>query len=368
MTTNAFPGYEFISGHNIYRGVDLGKGGYIIGNPGMYRNVAMLDITGLHPASIIAMNCFGEYTQHFKDIRDARVAIKHGDFDTARKMLGGRLAPYLEDESQAGELAQALKISVNSVYGLTAADFDNPFRDIRNKNNIVALRGALFMKTLQDEVEAQGYTIVGIRTDSIKIAEATPEIIRFCMDFAKKYSYEFEHECTYDRICLVNKSAYIAKYSDDESVNGKNAGKWTATAAQFQVPYVFKTLFSKEPIIFDDMCETFSVKSALYLDMNERLLDVSTLEKKLDKLETDYKKGKISDITFEPEAKELIEGIAEGHDYHFVGKVGQFCPILPGKGGGLLRREQNGNYYAATGTTGYRWLESESIRALPAPV
>lgn len=370
MTINAFPGYEFINGHNMYRGVDLGKGGYIVGNPGMYRNVAMLDITGLHPASIIAMNCFGEYTQHFKDIRDARVAIKHGDFDTARKMLGGRLAPYLEDESQAAELAQALKIAVNSVYGLTAANFDNPFRDIRNKNNIVALRGALFMKTLQDEVEAQGYTIVGIRTDSIKIAEATPEIIQFCMDFAKKYSYEFELECVYDRICLVNKSAYIAKYNDDESVNGKHAGKWTATAAQFQVPYVFKTLFSKEAIVFDDLCETKEVKvGALYLDMNEGLTVQTAAEKELAwrMKETNEVSDYIGykDPTFKNVSDdELRNVIAGGHNYVFVGRVGQFCPIKSGFGGGELVVNRDGKYSSASGAKDYRWLESETVRQL----
>ena len=53
--------------------------------------------------------------------------------------------------------------------------------------------------------------------------------------------------------------------------------------------------------------------------------------------------------------------IDQGHKYVFVGNVGQFTPIKPGKGGGVLLREQNGKYYAATGTTGYRWLESEMI-------
>ena len=146
---NSFPGYEFKDGKNIYRGTDIGKGGYIISNPGMYTNVALLDVQSLHPNSIRAMNCFGDYTKNFTDILDARVAIKHKDFETAKKMLNGRLAPYLNDQSKAKDLSQALKIAINSVYGLTAASFDNPFRDIRNKNNIVALRGALFMWTLQ---------------------------------------------------------------------------------------------------------------------------------------------------------------------------------------------------------------------------
>ena len=323
----AFPGYEFKDGKNLYRGTDLGFGGYVYAEPGMYTDVALLDIASLHPHSIIAMNCFGEYTQYFKDILDARILIKHGDFDAARKMLGGKLAPYLDDESTAKDLAQALKIAINSVYGLTSASFDNPFRDIRNKNNIVALRGALFMRTLQDEVQNRGFTVCHIKTDSIKIPNATPEIIEFCMDFAKQYGYTFEHEATYDRMCLVNDAVYIAKYKD-----GKHAGKWTATGTQFAVPYVFKKLFSKEPIEFEDMCETKSVSSALYLDMNEGL----------------------------PENE---------HKYVFVGKIGQFCPIKPGHNGGELLRQgtdKDGNikYDSATGAKGYRWLESEMVKEL----
>ena len=329
----AFPGYEFVYSnedkkyHNMYRGTDLGFGGYVYAEPGMHGNVALLDIASLHPHSIIAMNCFGEYTEHFKDILDARIYIKHGDFDKARKMLGGKLAPYLDDESTAKDLAQALKIAINSVYGLTSASFANPFRDARNKNNIVALRGALFMRTLQDEVQNRGFVVCHIKTDSIKIADATPEIIEFCMDFAKKYGYTFEHEATYDRMCLVNNAVYIAKYKD-----GKHAGEWAATGTQFAVPYVFKTLFSKEPIEFQDMCETKEVKSAIYLDKNEDL----------------------------PEGE---------HNYIFVGKVGSFCPIKPGCGGAELVREakdKNGNtkYDSVVGAKDYRWLESEMVKEL----
>src|SRR5574344_455712 len=289
---NAFPGYEFIDGKNMYRGTDVGKGGYVYAEPGMYGNVALLDVASMHPHSVINLNAFGEYTQNFKDIVDARIAIKNKDFDKARQMFGGKLAPYLDDESKAKDLAQALKIAINSVYGLTAANFDNPFRDIRNKNNIVALRGALFMRTLQDEVQARGFTVCHIKTDSIKIPDATPEIIEFCMEFANKYGYTFEHEATYDRMCLVNDAVYIAKYKD-----GKHAGEWTATGAQFAVPYVFKKLFSKESIEFEDMCETKAVSSALYLDKNENLPDGE-------------------------------------HNYIFIGKIGNFCPIKPGYGGG----------------------------------
>lgn len=356
---NSFPGYECVWNpddkkfHNMYRGDDLGKGGWIYSEEGIHYNVALLDIQSMHPNSAVSMNYFGEYTKNFKDILDARVAIKHGDYDKARTLFDGRLAPYLADKGMAKDLSQALKIGINAVYGLTSASFDNPFRDKRNKNNIVALKGSLFMRTLQDEVKKRGFVVASIRTDSIKIPNATLEIIQFCSEFAAKYGYIFEHECTYSKMCLVNKSAYIAEYASVEHCrqlygdayvdrdadtlkdNKKHPKTWTATATQFQVPYVFKTLFSKEPLDFKDFCETKEVKTAMYLDMNEELPD-------------------------------------DEHDYHFIGKVGNFCPIKPGKGGGVLVKTKKGEkdkYDSVTGTlkpdkTPYRWLEAEAVKLL----
>lgn len=346
---NAFPGYEWVRGedgkmHNMFRGTDLGMGGYVYAEPNMYSNVALLDVASLHPHSAVAMNYFGEYTKHFNDLMDVRIHVKHGEYDKAKKLFDGKLAKYLEDPGQAKALAQALKIAINSVYGLTSATFDNPFRNPKNANNIVALRGALFMRTLQDEVQQRGFTVAHIKTDSIKIPEATPEIIDFCMNFAKKYGYTFEHEATYEKMCLVNNAVYIARYMDADRCkdqygyipekNEKKGGKWTATGTQFQVPYVFKTLFSKEPIVFSDLCETKTVsKGAIYLDKNEDLP-------------------------------------AGEHNYIFVGRVGQFCPIRPGKGGALLVREagmtEDGErkYSSVTGAKDYRWLESECVYSL----
>ena len=365
-----FPGYTYDAGKSIYRGEEVGEGGYVYAEPGMYSDIALLDIASMHPSSIVAEELFGpEYTKRFNDILQARIAIKHKEFDKAKKMLNGALAKYLTDESAAADLAQALKIAINSVYGLTSASFEHPFRDPRNKDNIVAKRGALFMVNLKHEVQKRGFTVAHIKTDSIKIPNATPEIINFVMEYGKLYGYNFEHEATYDRMCLVNDAVYIAKYKD-----GKHAGEWTATGTQFQVPYVFKKLFSREPIEFEDMCETKSVTSALYLDLNEHLPDVSDLEKDLERI---VKKAKEFGVTMDlsgnsgdAELDPLVKEIAKGHDYHFVGKVGQFCPVKPGCGGGILLRETENKktkekgYAAATGSKGYRWLESEMVREL----
>lgn len=312
-----FKGYTFDHGTSIYRDEEVGEGGYVYSEPGMYTNVALLDVESMHPTSAINENLFGkEYTKRFEELKQARIAIKHGDFKKAKTMLGGKLAPYLTDESKAKDLAFALKIAINSVYGLTAATFENPFRDIRNVDNIVAKRGALFMVNLKHYVQKLGFQVCHIKTDSIKIPNATPEIISKVMEYGKAYGYNFEHEATYDRMCLVNDAVYIARYPD---------GKWTATGTQFQVPYVFKKLFSKEKVEFKDYCETKSVSTALYLDFAH-----------------------------------------DQKDPKFVGRVGSFIPVL-NNGGDLLRlgKDKDGNpkFSFATGSKGYTWVEAEVVKS-----
>ena len=163
--------------------------------------------------------------------------------------------------------------------------------------------------------EELGLTVAHIKTDSIKIPGATPEDIRKVMDFGKRYGYDFEHEATYAKMCLVNKAVYIARYAFPHE------GEWAATGKQFQEPYVFKKLFTKEPIEFEDYIQTKQVKTAMYLRF--------------------------------PSSGD-----------HFVGKVGEFVPIKPERGGAeLLRMNSEGDIKdAVVGTKGYHWKEAEMVR------
>lgn len=319
-----FPGYKYESGKSTYRGEEPGEGGYIHAEPGYYEHVALLDVASMHPTSIEELNLFGPYTEKYSQIKRARLAIKHKQYDVARSMLGGVLGKYLDNPKDSKDLAFALKIAINIVYGLTSASFDNKFRDRRNRDNIVAKRGALFMIDLKHAVQEKGYIVAHIKTDSIKIPNADPEIIKFVFEFGKKYGYDFEHEATYDKFCLINDSVYIAKYSMDHK---EFPGEWTATGAEFAHPYLFKTLFSRKPIEFSDLGEAKTVTSAMYLDMNENLPDGE-------------------------------------HSYRFVGKAGLFCPVKPGCGGGILLREKDGKYNSVSGTKGYRWIEAEVLAGL----
>ena len=329
-----FPGYVFDHGKSTYRGEITGEGGYVYAEPGMYSNVALLDIASMHPTSIEALDAFGEYTKNFSDLKKARIAIKHRDFEAAKQMLGGKLARHLNDPENAKALSDALKIAINIVYGLTSASFDNSFKDPRNIDNIVAKRGALFMIELKHAVQERGFTVAHIKTDSIKIPNATQEIIDFVFEFGKKYGYDFEHEATYEKMCLVNEAVYIAKYADEDIPFGAPHG-WTATGKQFAEPYVFKTLFSHEPIVFRDMCEEKHVTTSLWLDFEA-----------------------------EEDIPMIFSDVERQDAKVFIGKTGLFTPIKKEAGGATLLREKDGKFSAATGTKGYYWLESENVQTL----
>jgi hypothetical protein len=328
-----FPGYKFELGKSSYKGEDPGEGGYVYAEPGIYERVAVLDVASMHPTTIRILNLFGEYTSRYAALTEARVAIKRQEYDRARSLLDGRLAQFLvgaEDDAAGAEaLAYALKIVINIVYGLTSAKFENPFRDIRNVDNIVAKRGALFMIDLKEELQ-KDCQVIHIKTDSVKIPNATPQDIAAVKTFGSFYGYDFELEETYDRFCLVNDAVYVAgiqKVPWDEDFPKYD---WKAVGAQFQHPYVFKTLFSGEELHFSDYCEGRSVvKGTMYLD------------------------------------KENLETPDVGEMRH-IGKTGLFVPVLS-EGGTLYRvNEVDGipKYYAVSGTKGHRWLEADAAEEL----
>lgn len=326
-----FPGYRYDPRlkKSYYRGEEIGEGGYVYSEPGLHVDTALLDVMSMHPHSALAEQIFGpRYTAKYMELIHARVAVKHKDWDKARTMLGGVLAPYIDKvlrgEITNKDLAQALKIAINAVYGMTSAAFDNIFKDKRNIDNIVAKRGELFMINLKNEVQRRGYTVAHIKTDSIKIANADDSIIKFVMEYGKLYGYTFEHEATYERFCLINKAVYISSaveggYPLDEP-HDKRLGEWTAVGVDFAIPYVWKTLFSHEDLTFDDLCMTCESKYPLVLR--------------------------------HPDGTE-----------EFVGKNGRFVPVTSG-GFELLSRNDTvdpPHYSAPARTKGYLWREAEEF-------
>lgn len=262
--SNEFPGYKFERGVSTYMGDIASEGGFVYSEPGVYKDVAEIDIASMHPSSLIKLNYFGEYTERYAELKQARIYVKHQQFDKAEEMFGGVLKPYLENVHDSASLAFALKIIINIVYGMSSASYDNKFKHPKNIDNIVAKRGALFMITLKHAAQEAGIKVVHIKTDSIKIANATDKQIRFIVEFGKKYGYDFELEHIFDRLALVNKSVLIGHVEDSEKW-GKESNTWEAIGAQYAEPYVYKTIFAKEEIEAEDFATTKQVKSSMYL-------------------------------------------------------------------------------------------------------
>jgi hypothetical protein len=205
---------------------------------------------------------------------------------------------------------------------------------LKNKDNIVAKRVALFMIELQQELQDRGAKVVHIKTDSVKVVDPTDEIRDFIVKFGEKYGYEFEHEYTFDKFCLVNDAVYIAKidWAEDEEL----IGTWDATGAQFQHPYVFKTLFSGEELSFYDFGMAKSVLTgAIYMNFNH------------DAPEVPPKEG-----------------------MKFVGKTGLFVPVAEGEGGAMLYRtnDKDDRLNKVTGTSGHLWMEADLAKERDAKI
>lgn len=167
------------------------------------------------------------------------------------------------------------------------------------------------MIDLLHAVREKGYQVVHIKTDSIKVVDADEALDKFVVDFGKQYGYDFEKESYYKKFCLVNDAVYIAREED---------GHWEAVGAQFKHPYVYKTLFSKEPVDFDDFVEVKNVQTSLWLDFGD------------------------------PEPR-------------FVGRAGAFVPVLDG-GGSLLRKSKEDVFHSASGAKGHLWAEAEVEREM----
>lgn len=398
-----FPGYVFeaIAGKGVqstYRGEIVGEGGYVYAEPGIYRDVALLDVASMHPTSIGELNLFGsEYTPRFMALVEAQLAIKHGDYAAVKEMFEGKLTSYIEEiehlaekdpaaaKKAAADLRWGLKIAINIVYGLTSAKFDNPFLDRRNVDNIVAKRGALFMINLKHFIQEKGFKVIHTKTDSVKIPGATPEIIEDVKTFGKKYGYTFEHDPEkdmYSKLALLNDAVYVAK--KDNCVSNC----WDATGTQFKKevnPYVFKKLFGAEDDInFYDLCETKHVQQgALFLDFgpdNEGLgiiddtrlglVGIAVVELKV--AEKEFKKAeKSSSFDGDPDMVKAAKSLGEAQQGYenalsnlvHVGKTGRFTPVKEGYGGGNLYRVKDGKHYAVG--KGHLWVDSSIAMDLP---
>lgn len=314
---------------SIYMGECPSEGGAVYTNPGIYGHAKTFDVVSMHPHSMKALNIFGKYTQRLVDLVDIRVLIKQGKLEEAGNKFGGKLKKYLKDPKLAKGLANALKTVINSVYGMTSAKFDNDFKDPRNVDNIVAKYGALFMITLKHKLMDLGYTIIHIKTDSIKVENPDDKVEQIIRDFGREYGFEFEVEDEWKRIAVINKAVLIGETVD---------GKWKAVGAQFDFPYVYKSLFSREPLELEDYMVTNQVQGHIY-------------------------EGNLPDIRPGETQKAYKERIKEYNikeNMDFVGKF--FYGYASKTGNDIIRLDSDTNRSGYVGgSKGFKWKHAKEI-------
>lgn len=303
-----FPGYTYQYDPktkkmiNEYRGFDPSNGGFVYTNPGIHENVVELDVRSMHPNSAIALGYFGPYASRFEELVEVVALLKHPTDENlaqVKQMLGGALVPYIKPTTNYGALRYSLKIVINATYGMSSAKFDNKFRAPKNVDNIIAKRGALYMIDLKYHIESLGYTVVHIKTDSIKVSNANEDIINDIQEFARSYGYEMEIAGMYDRMVLIDKAQLIAHYKDGGEKD------WHAIGKEFAEPYVYKRLFTHDDLEESDYYITKTTKAGpMYL----------------------------------------------GDE--FIGKAGSF---YPSKSGHELMWEKDGKRNSVSGTKGYLW-------------
>jgi hypothetical protein len=313
-----FPGYKFEMGKSSYRGEDPGEGGYVYAEPGHVRQRRPSGRRVDAPDQLIE-------PQHVRGLHtELQAAARRSDWPSSEATTP-RLARcwtvgwrhICRTRVRPRRCRTRLKIVINIVYGLTSAKFDNPFRDNRNKDNIVAKRGALFMIDLK-QLSKTGHDCR---------CTSRPTRSRSRCDQA---GHQLRHGVRQGLRLRLRARGNVRRILSRQrrrlyrSAGQRQDAKWTAVGAQFQHPYVFKTLFTKEEVGFADLVETKQVtKGAMYIDFEGRE---------------------------EPTRDQM----------QFIGRFGSFIPVTAesGLGGTLYRVSEEDKRYAVTGTKGYLWMES----------
>ena len=208
---------RFINGNTSY---DINRGGENKCTPGYYENVVSLDVDSMYVTTFINTGYFGDFTDKIRKLRDVRLALKRKNLNDVFKTYK-EFGEFIVNEKIDFKLASdMLKLCLNSLYGLSSANFDNFMRLDNNETNLIANLGNIMMNELYNECIANGYKVVHIKTDGIKIANCTDEMIQFCVNFAKMWGYNFSIDEKYSKFIIIDKSNYIG-VTENEKISSR---------------------------------------------------------------------------------------------------------------------------------------------------
>ena len=231
---NNIPGYEnakfevqesetgangvFINGDNK---TVINRGGENKTVAGKHTNVVSLDVDSMYVTTFVNIRYFGDFTERIKQLRDVRLALKRKDLPEVHRLYK-EFGEFITNEHIDFKLASdMLKLCLNSLYGLSSASFDNFMKLPENETNLIANLGNIMMNELYRIcTEEKNWKVVHIKTDGIKIANCTDEMIKFCIDFARSWGYNFSIDEKYKEFLIIDKSNYIG-LTEDEKISSR---------------------------------------------------------------------------------------------------------------------------------------------------
>lgn len=135
--------------------------------PDRYERVLLADVGSMYPTLIVMMEALGEATETYNQIRLDRLKIKHTD-----KVR-----------------ANAMKLLLNSVYGLFKSEYSALFNPLAGST--VCIYGQIALFTLCKMLYNAGYRIVNINTDGVAFEDNGSEVYK---DILLEWEQEFTAE------------------------------------------------------------------------------------------------------------------------------------------------------------------------------
>lgn len=190
-----------------YSRTDQIEGGYVHSiEPGLYHWVCVLDFKSMYPSLIISNNiCFTTLSKEGdivspNGVRYLSVEKRKGLLPTILKELMqkreeskalAKNAANEEERHYYNGLQEALKVLMNSFYGVFASSFYR-FTD-KNIGSSITAWARERVKTIIKELQAEGVTVVYSDTDSVFIQSPYPDLAgskKFGEETARRYSRE----------------------------------------------------------------------------------------------------------------------------------------------------------------------------------
>lgn len=175
--------------------VSFGNGGVHGANTGgrSFSNIVDLDVVSMYPSIMLDINALGEWTSNFEKIVNWRKRVKHTD-------------PALQ---------KALKLVINSVYGLLLSQYSPLYNP--NVQKSVVIYGQASLYNLAERLYQAGYTIVQVNTDGVFFTgSGSCDYRTIWKDWERDWKINLEEDC-FASMYQKDVSNYIAAYNEDRT-------------------------------------------------------------------------------------------------------------------------------------------------------